>query len=158
MELEVINYSGGRRYKDDEEIQAPKIDDEHLIGLKQKAMDKWQKEMLSEQDNSLQKELIKLEKWAEEEIEGLKVAGSESEMEYKTLKEAKESASSFAEKFKINKALADFEKNKQNANKKKEELASIIYHKKEAFVKEAEAKSAPRIWDEELFIVRFTVA
>lgn len=158
MALEVINYSGGHQLRDKDEKQAPKSDDEHLMELKQKLMENWQKQMLINQNEDLQKELKKLEKWAQEEVEGLKIANAQSIETYKALKEAKENAGSFAEKFIINKALADFEKNKQNEKKKKEDLAAIISHKKEVFMKEAAAKSSPRIWDEELFTIRFTVA
>ena len=118
---------------------------------------RWQEKFASTQDKELEAERMKLEKWADEEIEALKLAHKDLEIQYKTLKTAQENTGSFADKFKTNKALADLEKRRQQEKDKKEELAKIIKHKKDTMVAEAKAKTKGRFWDDLLFVMRFEV-
>ncbi len=141
MNLDVISSTGGRFYKEIHEELRP-ITDERLLEIKDNAFARWQDKLSGEQNKDLNAEQIKLEKWANEEIENLKLAHAGLEAEYKSLKASQDNVSSFADKFKINKALADLDKRRRAENDKKDELAKIIKHKKDALV---EGRSAEKV-------------
>jgi 2-oxoglutarate dehydrogenase complex dehydrogenase (E1) component-like enzyme len=128
-----------------------------LITVKDRLMTAAQDEMRETFDKGLAAEILKIERWAADEIAALEMTDPLTDAEIKRLKSAQESATSFADEFKINKQLADLKKRQKAAADGIADKTKIINHKKQSLVDAARTKSGAKFWEEMSFCIRFCI-
>jgi len=102
-------------------------------------------------------ELDKMDKWAEDRRESLRVDLKDVEDRVKDLKKQARLASNLPEKLKLEKERRQLETKRDAAWRTYEQEAKVIESKKDSLIDEIEKKLKPRINEETLFMIRWEV-
>ena len=102
-------------------------------------------------------ELDKMDKWAEDRRESLRVDLKDTEDRVKELKKQARLASNLPEKLKLEKERRQLETKRDAAWRAYEQEAKTIESKKDSLIDEIEKKLKPRINEEALFMIRWEV-
>ncbi|MBU1864569.1 MAG: hypothetical protein KKH94_12990, partial [Candidatus Omnitrophica bacterium] len=102
-------------------------------------------------------ELDKMDKWAEDRRESLRVDLKDTEDRVKELKKQARLASNLPEKLKLEKERRQLETKRDAAWRAYEQEAKVIESKKDGLIDEIERKLKPRINEETLFMIRWEV-
>lgn len=102
-------------------------------------------------------ELDKMDKWAEDRRESLRVDLKDIEDRVKELKKQARLASNLPEKLKLEKDRRQLETKRDAAWRAYEQEAKVIESKKDGLIDEIEKKLKPRITEDTLFMIRWEV-
>lgn len=102
-------------------------------------------------------ELDKMDKWAEDRRESLRIDLKDIEDRVKDLKKQARLASNLPEKLKLEKERRQLETKRDAAWRAYEQEAKVIESKKDSLIDEIEKKLKPRITEETLFMIRWEV-
>lgn len=159
MKLTPLSSAGGAVYKDedDEWMTRPGEADDKLASLRDDAFAALRESTALEQDEALSEELNKLRRWAEDEQAALTIRQREMAAELDRMKEQTAGTTDFAERFRLNKELAELEKARRAEEDRLFYLGAEIQQKRDALMDEARGKCTARFWDSLLFVVKWSV-
>jgi len=159
LKLNPIAHSGGHVYRDEdgEYMMTPGACGEQLAAISEKTIAAMQTRMLREQDAAVEEELNKLRRWAEDESAAIVNQQKIIATNIAALKGQAAQTTDFAQRFSLNKELADLEKNRRTEEERLFYMGAEIQQKRDAFMEAARAKWKAKFWHALMFVVHWKI-
>lgn len=158
MRLRPTAWEGGRSHREADEIAArPLRLEAALEDARAAAFATWKAGVLTQRDEALKAEDVKLRRWAEEEEAALTMRQTAMKKQVDALATPSAEGEDFVARMQRNKARAVLEKERRGEEERLFLLGAAIHGRREALMGAARARSDGRFSCDALFIVDFRV-